>query len=60
MIEACNTFFICVQGNSAFVFPGLGLGCILAGATRIRDEMFLAAGTSISQGSILTCKFEIC
>jgi hypothetical protein len=34
-----------VQANNAYIFPGVGLGLMVAGTTRIRDEMFLAAGS---------------
>jgi len=31
------------QGNNAFIFPGLGAGAIIAGATRISDNMIMEA-----------------
>jgi hypothetical protein len=37
-----------LQANNCYIFPGVALGCLLSGATRCNDEMFLRAGTSTS------------
>lgn len=37
------------QGNNAYIFPGVGLGVIAVGVTRVSDAMFGAAARTLSR-----------
>ena len=47
-IEYEGTAFHIGQGNNALLYPGLGLGTIVAGASRITDGMLLAAARAVA------------
>jgi malate dehydrogenase (oxaloacetate-decarboxylating)(NADP+) len=36
------------QGNNSYIFPGVGLGAIACGATRITDDMFMIAAHTLA------------
>ena len=36
------------QANNAYVFPGIGLGLLVSGATQVSDDMFLAAAAALA------------
>lgn len=37
------------QGNNAYIFPGIGLGAVVCGTSRICEEMFLVAAKTLAE-----------
>lgn len=43
-----GTTFTIGQGNNSLLYPGLGLGTIVSGASRVTDGMLLAAAQAVA------------
>lgn len=41
--------FYPAQGNNAYIFPGIGLGIMISGASHVTERMFLAAANTLAQ-----------
>jgi malate dehydrogenase (oxaloacetate-decarboxylating)(NADP+) len=47
-VETGGRRFVPRQGNNSYIFPGIGLGAIVTGATRVTEPMFLAAARTLA------------
>jgi hypothetical protein len=53
-------FTFSMQSNNCYIFPGMGLGCVVSGAIRVHDDMFLAAGMHVHVSPFLTWFAALC
>ncbi|KAL0842955.1 hypothetical protein Bca101_016200 [Brassica carinata] len=47
-VEYDGKTYVPGQANNCYIFPGLGLGLIMSGAIRVRDDMLLAASEALA------------
>jgi malate dehydrogenase (oxaloacetate-decarboxylating)(NADP+) len=47
-VDYAGQRFVPRQGNNSYIFPGVGLGVVSVGATRVTDEMFMAAARALA------------
>ncbi|QJR14201.1 NAD-dependent malic enzyme [Usitatibacter palustris] len=47
-VEINGQRFVPRQGNNSYIFPGMGLGAILTGSTRVTEPMFMAAARTLA------------
>ena len=48
-----DTVYPIAQCNNSYIFPGIGLGVIASGASRITDEMLMSASETLAKHSPL-------
>lgn len=48
-VKIANKTHVPGQGNNVYIFPGVGLGAIVSGSSRVTNEMFLAASHSLAK-----------
>jgi malic enzyme len=46
-VEYKGKKYVPSQCNNAFIFPGIGLGAVISGASKITDNMFFAASIAV-------------
>jgi malate dehydrogenase (oxaloacetate-decarboxylating)(NADP+) len=48
-VDFAGNHYVPRQGNNSYIFPGVGLGVVSVHATRITDEMFMAAARTLAE-----------
>ncbi|KAK1662568.1 hypothetical protein QYE76_050727 [Lolium multiflorum] len=48
-VEYNGKTYVPGQSNNAYIFPGFGLGVVISGATRVHEDMLLAASETLAE-----------